>query len=271
RKRAGIEVKRKPVSFIFAGPTGVGKTELVKALAECVFGSEEALIRVDMSEYMEKHSVSKLIGSPPGYVGYDEAGQLTERVRRNPYSVILLDEIEKAHEDVFNIFLQVLDDGRITDSQGRVINFENTIIVMTTNAGSQLSAGNMGFESESGESRYEKVLSQMFRPEFINRIDEIVEFAYLEKDELLQIVSLMLSDLVKGLAEKGITADITDAAKALVVEKGYKRKFGARPMRRIIMKHIEDEIAKLIISGALADANKITVDAVDDEFVLKYE
>ena len=271
RKRAGIEVKRKPVSFIFAGPTGVGKTELVKALAECVFGSEEALIRVDMSEYMEKHSVSKLIGSPPGYVGYDEAGQLTERVRRNPYSVILLDEIEKAHEDVFNIFLQVLDDGRITDSQGRVINFENTIIVMTTNAGSQLSAGNMGFESESGESRYEKVLSQMFRPEFINRIDEIVEFAYLEKDELLQIVSLMLHDLVKGLAEKGITADITDAAKALVVEKGYKRKFGARPMRRIIMKHIEDEIAKLIISGALADANRITVDAADDEFVLKYE
>ncbi len=269
RSRAGIIRKKRPVSFIFAGPTGVGKTQLVKALAECVFGSEEALIRVDMSEYMEQHSVSKLIGSPPGYVGYDEAGQLTEKVRRNPYSIILLDEIEKAHADVYNIFLQVLDDGRITDSQGRVVNFENTIIVMTTNAGSDLKSGSMGFESGEGISRYEKALSQIMRPEFLNRIDRIVEFTYLSREELLDIAGLMLKELVSGLSDKEISVEITDKAKQLVVNRGYKKEYGARPMRRVITNGIEDKLACLIISGDLKDGDSIKIDAVKGEFEVK--
>ena len=268
RKRAGFDLKKRPISFIFAGPTGVGKTELVKALAECMFGSEEALIRIDMSEYMEKHSVSKLVGSPPGYVGYDEAGQLTEKIRRNPYSIILLDEIEKAHADVFNIFLQVLDDGRITDSQGRVVNFENTVIVMTTNAGSDLKSAAVGFESFSGEGKYEKALSSLFRPEFLNRVDEIIEFTSLSEDELRKIVDLMCSEILGGLSEKGISFEISDAAKGLIVKKGYNPKFGARPLRRVIMKEIEDKIAREIICGSITPGSKLSVDAKDEEFVL---
>ena len=268
RKRAGINIKKRPVSFIFVGPTGVGKTELVKTLARSMFGSEGALIRLDMSEYMEKHSVSKLIGSPPGYVGYDEAGQLTEKIRRNPYSVILLDEIEKAHADVFNIFLQVLDDGRITDSQGRTINFENTVIIMTSNAGSDLKSGSMGFESYASEGRYEKALSQLFRPEFLNRVDEIIEFDYLTQEDLIKITELILSELAKGLAEKNITMTVSDSAKELIVKKGYDKKFGARPIRRVILREIEDIIASKIISGEIKEGRNICIDSANNNFVI---
>ena len=268
RKRAGFVTRKRPVSFIFVGPTGVGKTELVKALSSCMFGSEEALVRLDMSEYMEKHSVSKLIGSPPGYVGYDEAGQLTEKIRRNPYSIILLDEIEKAHADVFNIFLQILDDGRITDSQGRVVNFENTVIVMTSNAGSELNSGSMGFESSQSVSKYEKTLNQLFRPEFLNRVDEVVEFAYLTREELLQVTDLMLEELKTGLSQQQITMKITQSAKELIVDKGYQRKFGARPMRRVIMKEIEDVIAERIINGSLKKGQTVEIGAEGRAFLV---
>lgn len=269
RSRAGITRRKRPVSFIFAGPTGVGKTQLVKALAECMFGSEEALIRIDMSEYMEQHSVSKLIGSPPGYVGYDEAGQLTEKVRRNPYSIILLDEIEKAHADVYNMFLQVLDDGRITDSKGRTVNFENTIIVMTTNAGSNLKSGSMGFESEKSQSRYERALSQIMRPEFLNRIDMIVEFKPLTQSELVEIAWLMLSELTDGLAEKGISVKISSEAKRLIAAKGYKKEYGARPMRRVITDEIEDKTAQLVISGSVKAGDEIEINVKNKEFCVK--
>lgn len=268
RKRAGINIKKRPVSFIFVGPTGVGKTELVKTLARSMFGSEGALIRLDMSEYMEKHSVSKLIGSPPGYVGYDEAGQLTEKIRRNPYSVILLDEIEKAHADVFNIFLQVLDDGRITDSQGRTVNFENSVIIMTSNAGSDLKSGSMGFESYASEGKYEKALSQLFRPEFLNRVDEIIEFDYLSQEDLIKITELILSELAKGLAEKNITMTVSDGAKELIVKKGYDKKFGARPIRRVILREIEDVIASKIISGEIKEGRNICIDSANNIFVI---
>ena len=268
RKRAGINIKKRPISFIFVGPTGVGKTELVKTLARSMFGSESALIRLDMSEYMEKHSVSKLIGSPPGYVGYDEAGQLTEKIRRNPYSVILLDEIEKAHADVFNIFLQVLDDGRITDAQGRVINFENTVIIMTSNAGSELKTGSMGFESYASIGKYEKALSQLFRPEFLNRVDEIIEFDYLTQEDLIKIAELLLSELAKGLAEKNITMTVSDEAKKLIVEKGYDEKFGARPLRRVVLREIEDVIASKVISGEIKEGRNICIDAANNNFII---
>ncbi len=272
RKRAGISSKKRPISFIFVGPTGVGKTELVKALAENVFGSEEALIRVDMSEYMEKHSVSKLIGSPPGYVGYDEAGQLTEKVRRNPYSLILLDEIEKAHPDVFNIFLQVLDDGRITDSQGRIVNFENTIIVMTSNAGSDYSsAGGLGFETSEFVSKYEKALNQLFRPEFINRIDRIIEFNPLTKEELVSIADLLLKDIISAMDEKGFTVTVTAEAEKFIADKGFDKKFGARPMRRAITKYIEDELANMLISGSLPSNAHIEITAVNDSIQINIQ
>ena len=267
RKRADISLSKRPVSFIFVGPTGVGKTELVKALAENMFGSEEALIRLDMSEYMEKHSVSKLIGSPPGYVGYDEAGQLTEKVRRNPYSIILMDEIEKAHEDVFNTLLQVLDDGRITDSHGRTVNFENTVIIMTSNAGSNLKTGLVGFGGlENSGSRYDKALKEFFRPEFLNRVDEIVEFLPLTKEELLSIVSLQLKELEKGLAAKKITLSVSEEAKALVLEKGYEPAYGARPLRRTITRYIEDKVAELVIGGKVKSS--VVVGAENGEFTV---
>lgn len=270
RRRAGVSTAHRPVSFIFVGPTGVGKTELVKALTEAVFGSEDALIRLDMSEYMEKHTVSKLIGSPPGYVGYDEAGQLTEKVRRNPYSVILLDEIEKAHADVFNILLQVLDDGRITDSQGRVVNFDNTIIIMTSNAGSQRSAESIGFGGGGKtESRYEKTLREIFRPEFLNRVDEIVEFHALEKAQLLQIVDLMLKDVRRGLELKQISLCVTEAAKELLLEKGFEPQYGARPIRRCITRHIEDAVADLLIDGTVAAGDTVCADAADGAFIIR--
>ena len=250
RNRAGVSVKKRPASFIFAGPTGVGKTELVKTLTKELFNSEEALVRLDMSEYMEKHSVSKIVGSPPGYVGYDEAGQLTEKIRRTPYSVVLFDEIEKAHPDVLNILLQILDDGKISDAQGRLINFENTVIVMTTNAGANLSSSLAGFGAsgeDAGKEKTEKALSTFLRPEFINRIDEIITFRSLDEADFGKIARIMLGDLKSALEERNISFSFTDEVCELVAKESYSRKFGARNMRRYIQTHIEDQLAEAII------------------------
>jgi ATP-dependent Clp protease ATP-binding subunit ClpE len=268
RGRADITTRKRPVSFIFAGPTGVGKTELVKTIAEVMFDNEEALIRIDMSEYMEKHSVSKLIGSPPGYVGYDDAGQLTEKVRRKPYSVILLDEIEKAHPEVFNLFLQILDDGRIADSHGKIINFENTIIIMTTNAGSEFKTAAAGFNSADDvkmEDNVDKSLKQFFKPEFLNRIDEIVTFKALTKDDLRQIIDLLLKDILSKLAEKNAELVVTDEAKELILEKGYDRKYGARPLKRAIQKLLEDKLSQLSLTGQITEGTAIVADRNGDE------
>jgi len=250
RNRVGISPKRKPVSFIFVGPTGVGKTELVKCLAQDLFDSPEALIRLDMSEFMEKHAVSRIIGAPPGYVGYDEAGQLTEKIRRKPYTVVLFDEIEKAHPDVMNILLQILDDGTITDAQGRKINFENTVIIMTSNAGSQTNSTTAGFGhtvSEQGKDRALKALGDFLRPEFINRVDEVIAFNHLPKEHFAKIASIMLSDLTVALKEKEITFSYDDALIKYLMEKSYSVKFGARNLRRTIQKEVEDAIANLLI------------------------
>ncbi len=252
RKRAGVSYRTNPVSMIFAGPTGVGKTELVRVLAQDLFKQPESLIRLDMSEFMEKHSVSRIIGSPPGYVGYDEAGQLTEKIRRRPYSVVLFDEIEKAHPDVLNILLQILDDGRITDSQGREINFSNTIIVMTTNAGSERSNAVSGFTTDrqvQTEDRVEKALLKFLRPEFINRIDEIITFRHLEIPDFERIAEIMLGKLKDHLVEKGIALTYTAPVLKYIAESSYSEKYGARNMRRFIEKNVEDEIAELLISA----------------------
>lgn len=271
RKRAGISLKRRPASFIFVGPTGVGKTELVKQIAREVFDSEEALIRLDMSEYMEKHAVSKLIGSPPGYVGYDDAGQLTEKIRRRPYSVILLDEIEKAHPDIFNMLLQILDDGKITDSHGKTVSFENTIIIMTSNAGSDQKSNIVGFQEsdEAVKLKVHRALKELFRPEFLNRVDEIVTFDELTKPELLQITSLLLKDLAEGLKEKQITLSVSEGAKELILEKAYDKAYGARPLRRYIERYIEDSLAQIIISGELHEGDTVTVERHEDKFDIK--
>ena len=271
RKRAGISLKRRPVSFIFVGPTGVGKTELVKRIAEEVFEGQDSLIRLDMSEYMEKHSVSKLIGSPPGYVGYDEAGQLTEKIRRHPYSVILLDEIEKAHADVFNMLLQILDDGRITDSHGKTVSFENTIIIMTSNAGSDQKSNVVGFNEEevAVNTKVERALKNLFRPEFLNRVDEVVIFKELKRDELMQIIDLMLDDLKEGLAEKGISLDVDDAAKGVILDKSYKKEYGARPMRRYIERNIEDALAQRLICGKLGAGDRAYVSENEGELQIE--
>ena len=271
RKRAGISLKRRPVSFIFVGPTGVGKTELVKRIAEEVFDGENSLIRLDMSEYMEKHSVAKLIGSPPGYVGYDDAGQLTEKVRRHPYSVILLDEIEKANEDVFNILLQILDDGRITDSHGKTVSFENTIIVMTSNAGSDQKSNVVGFNEteEAIAIKVDRALKERFRPEFLNRVDETIIFKQLTKEELIEIISLMLSDLNDGLLEKGISLKVTDDAKEVILDKSYKKEYGARPMRRYIERNIEDALAQKLIMGELVAGQTAKVSAENNDLKIE--
>ena len=261
RNRAGLQNEKRPPSFIFVGPTGVGKTELAKSLAYEMFGSEDSIIRIDMSEYMESHSTSKLIGAPPGYVGYDDAGQLTEKVKRKPYSIILLDEIEKAHPDVFNILLQVLDDGKLTDSQGNTVSFANTIIIMTSNAGSNLNNNSIGFGKQTvDKSKIEDSLKEVFRPEFLNRVDEIIVFDSLNQKELLQIVDLMLKYTIKALKQKDISFNITDEAKQFILDKGTNIKFGARPLRRAIQRYIEDEISEKILRSEVVDGQTIKVD-----------
>ncbi len=271
RNRSGFRKKKKPASFIFVGPTGVGKTEVARAIASELFQNEEALIRIDMSEYMEKHTVSKLIGAPPGYVGYDEGGQLTEKVRRKPYSVILLDEIEKAHPDVFNMLLQILEDGRLTDSQGRTVYFENTIIIMTSNAGTNFKSTGMGFANsgyDALESYVKEALRETFRPEFLNRVDEVVVFNQLKKDELRKIIDLMLKEVMDTAWEKKITIKVTDEVKDFILEKGYDERYGARPLRRTIQKYIEDEIAEEYLSGKIKEGSDITVTLENEKVII---
>ena len=263
RTRAGFAPKKKPPSFLFVGPTGVGKTELVKALAEVMFDTEDSLVRLDMSEFMEPHTVSKLIGSPPGYVGYDDGGQLTEKIRRKPYSVVLFDEIEKAHADVYNMLLQILDDGRLTDSHGRVINFENTIIIMTSNAGTTLKSHGIGFGAsghQAMEERVDSVLKELFRPEFLNRVDEIVIFHELSKEDIRAIVDLMIKEPKEALALRGIALKVSDEARDALAEEGYDPKFGARPLRRTIQRRVEDTLADLWLNGDIAGAKEVLVD-----------
>ena len=270
RNRAGLQNEKRPPSFIFVGPTGVGKTELAKSLAYEMFGSEDSIIRIDMSEYMESHSTSKLIGAPPGYVGYDDAGQLTEKVKRKPYSIILLDEIEKAHPDVFNILLQVLDDGKLTDSQGNTVSFANTIIIMTSNAGSNLNTNSIGFGKQTvDKNKIEDSLKDVFRPEFLNRIDEIIVFNSLNKDELLQIVDLMLKDTIKALKAKDISFEISDSAKQFILDKGTNIKFGARPLRRAIQRYLEDEISEKILKGELTNGQTIKINLSNNELTFE--
>ena len=269
RNRVGISPKKRPVSFIFVGPTGVGKTELVKRLADDLFNSVDSLIRLDMSEYMEKHTVSKLIGSPPGYVGYDEAGQLTEKIRRRPYSVVLFDEIEKAHPDVLNVLLQVLDDGRITDAQGRVVNFENTIIVMTSNAGSEGGVAGMGFGRTAGDQAKEKAMKALrsfLRPEFINRVDEIICFNHLSEENFLGIADIMLEELRTSLTARGLTLSWSEDVRKLLVKKAFSVTYGARNLRRTIQKDLEDPISEAIIDSFENPISAIEISVSDDQF-----
>ena len=271
RSRAGLQAKRKPVSFIFVGSTGVGKTELVKRLAADLFNSPESLIRLDMSEFMEKFSVSRIIGSPPGYVGYDEAGQLTEKIRRKPYSVVLFDEIEKAHPDVMNILLQILDDGRITDAQGRTVNFENTVIVMTTNAGSDKRTGSVGFNmsaDEQGKEKAVKALNDFLRPEFINRVDEIIYFHRLTEENIRAIASLMLEDLRSAMAERGTALSWDESVIAYLAEKGYSAAYGARNLQRLIQKDVEDTIATEIIDHRKGAVSAVTLTVSDGKIAV---
>ena len=273
RSRAGIADPNRPIgSFLFLGPTGVGKTELAKSLAECLFDDEHNIVRIDMTEYMEKFSVSRLIGAPPGYVGYDEGGQLTEAVRRKPYSVVLFDEIEKAHPDVFNILLQILDDGRITDSQGRTVDFKNTIIILTSNLGSQYLLDGIGEDGEISQSAKDAVMGELrraFRPEFLNRLDETIMFHPLTKADLSGIIDIMVESLRKRLADRALKLEITDAAKQLIISRGYDPLYGARPLRRYLQASVETLIARTILSGELSAGATITVDAVDGELVCR--
>ncbi len=279
RARAGLKDPKRPIgSFIFLGPTGVGKTELARALAEAMFGDEDAMIRIDMSEYMERHSTSRLVGSPPGYVGYEEGGQLTEKVRRKPYSVVLLDEIEKAHPDVFNILLQVLEDGRLTDSKGRRVDFRNTVIIMTSNVGAEELKYNkyVGFNLQDGKTDYKDMKTKMlaelkkaFRPEFLNRIDDMIVFHSLERDELRQIVSLMSQQLINRLKEQHIDLELTDAALEKIAKEGYDPEYGARPLRRSLQKHVEDRLSEELLKGTAIAGQHIVFDVKDDEFVIQ--
>lgn len=268
RSRAGLKRQNRPIgSFMFVGPTGVGKTELSKSLAEEMFGDREAMIRLDMSEYMEKHSVSKLVGSPPGYVGHDEAGQLTERVRRKPYSIILLDEIEKAHPDVQHMFLQIMDDGRMTDSQGRTVSFKDTVIIMTSNAGTGENKVTVGFGNEGKQEDLNETLSQYFKPEFLNRFDSIVSFEMLTEDNLIHIVDLMLKEVRESIAEQNMTIEVSDEAKAKLAEIGFDPMYGARPLRRMIEETVEDGIADLLLENE--NVSNISVDVEDNQVVVR--
>lgn len=264
RSRAGLKSKNRPVgSFLFVGPTGVGKTELSKTLADELFGTKDAIIRLDMSEYMEKHAVSKIIGSPPGYVGHEEAGQLTEKVRRNPYSIVLLDEIEKAHPDVQHMFLQIMEDGRLTDSQGRTVSFKDTVIIMTSNAGAGEKQTKVGFQSDDSvieEQTLIDSLSMFFKPEFLNRFDSIIEFRSLEKEHLVKIVSLLLGELEETLSERGISLSVTDEAKEILAELGYHPSFGARPLRRTIQEWIEDKMTDLLLDNSEITSFHVTAE-----------
>ena len=274
RSRIGLQAKRKPVSFVFVGGSGVGKTELVKRLAEDLFDSPEALIRLDMSEFMEKFAVSRILGSPPGYVGYDEAGQLTEKIRRRPYSVVLFDEIEKAHPDVLNVLLQILDDGHITDAQGRTVNFENTVIIMTTNAGSNTKTSSLGFGSTITEMNREKslkALNEFLRPEFINRVDEIICFNSLTEENLRSISEIMLGEVTAAMAEKGITFRYTEDVPDYLVKKGYSVTYGARNLRRLIQKEIEDAVATEMIDHRKGNVSQVTVSVAEEKVVVTAE
>ena len=284
RSRSGIKDPKRPMGvFIFLGPTGVGKTFIPQKLAEFMFGSEDSVVRIDMSEFMERHSVARLVGAPPGYIGYDEGGQLTEAVRRKSYCVILLDEIEKAHPDVFNILLQIFDDGHLTDAKGRKVDFRNTIVVMTSNIGSDLirQDRSIGFASRSGGAQGEKEIydrmkdnvldevKRFFRPEFLNRIDATVVFHALSREHMHEIVELMLSEVASNLIEKGIDMDMTDEAKEWLAEKGYDPQFGARPLRRVIQDNVEDGLSDAILNGELNPGDTAVIDITDDEIVVK--
>jgi len=279
RSRAGISEEKRPSgSFMFLGPTGVGKTETARALAEFLFNDENAIIRLDMSEYMEKHTVSKMIGSPPGYVGYEEGGQLTEKIRRRPYSVVLLDEVEKAHPEVFNILLQILEDGRLTDAKGRVASFKNAILIMTSNVGSEYIAqmSQIGFSPEEERSQRESLkekvleaLKEQFRPEFLNRVDEIIIFNYLGKPEIKKIVELELKKVKERLEDKKIKIEVDSSVKNLLAEKGFNPNLGARPLKRVIQKLILDPLSLKIVTGELKEGERILIEAKADQIVLK--
>jgi ATP-dependent Clp protease ATP-binding subunit ClpB len=267
RARSGIKDPKRPIgSFLFLGPTGVGKTELAKTLAESLFDSEANLVRIDMSEYMEKHAVSRLIGAPPGYVGYDEGGQLTEAVRRKPYSVVLFDEIEKAHPDVFHVLLQILDDGRATDSQGRTVDFKNTVIIMTSNIGAPILLDGITREGTIRDSARDQVMAELrshFRPELLNRIDDIVLFKPLQSGEIRKIVDLLLTGLRGRLVDRRITLDVTDAAKTFLGNQGYDPVYGARPLKRYLQRELETRIGRKLIAGEIPDGSVVAVDVVD--------
>jgi ATP-dependent Clp protease ATP-binding subunit ClpC len=274
RARAGLADAKRPMgSFIFLGPTGVGKTELARALAEFLFDDEDNLVRVDMSEYQERHTVSRLVGAPPGYVGYGEGGQLTEAVRRRPFQVVLFDEIEKAHPEVFNTLLQVLDDGRLTDGQGRTVDFRSTVIIMTSNLGNEDVAREpfgfkqptrTGSEGERFRSSIQDALKQTFRPEFLNRIDDIIVFDPLTEEDILQIVGLMAGEVAERVAEMGVTIELTDAAQQWLADEGFDRVYGARPLRRAVQRHVENPLAKRILGGEFKSGDHVVVDVGDD-------
>jgi ATP-dependent Clp protease ATP-binding subunit ClpB len=274
RARAGLSDPNRPIgSFIFLGPTGVGKTELARALADFLFDDERAMVRIDMSEYQERHAVSRLVGAPPGYVGYDEGGHLTEAVRRRPYTVVLLDEIEKAHQDAFNILLQLLDDGRLTDGQGRTVDFRNTIVIMTSNLGSHLFSGS-GSSAGFAEDRRDKVMEEVyshFRPEFVNRVDEIIVFDPLGREEIAQIVEIQVEQLQRRLADRKLSIELTPAAREYLANKGYDPTFGARPLKRLIQREIADALAMRVLSGEVREGNTIRIDRGEDGLTFAVE